>query len=406
MKTIGIIGGGAAGMMAAISASYTGAEVMIFEHKSRVGAKILSTGNGKCNLTNVNQDISNYHGNHPEFAEAVFEQFGLSDTLPFFLKLGIYTKNRNGGLYPYSEQASAVLDCLRMELDRCKIKILTDCRIRTIEKKEDFFQIETQEQGTMTVDRLIIAAGSKAAPNTGSDGSGYKLAKKFGISVIKPLPALTQLKSNLSWFKGVSGVRCDALLTLLVNGDGAMRNRGELQLTDYGISGIPTFQISGMAARALEQKEEVVVQIDFFPDYDRDGLSAFLHNRIQNSGHKTCEEMLTGLFHKKLIAYFLRECGFKTTRSCDSLSKEELFMLCEVIKATKVPIEAANDETHAQTCSGGIDTNELTKNCEAKKVKGLYFAGEIIDIDGLCGGYNLQWAWSSGYVAGKSAGND
>lgn len=403
---IGVIGGGASGMMAAITAARLGATVTIWEHKSRIGNKILSTGNGKCNLTNRYQDNNCYHGTNPQFAIPILEEFDLERTIAFFLRIGVYTKNRNGYLYPYSEQASSVLDCLRMELTHLGVSIQTDCEITKIEKGRKDFSVYDKDNHMYHVDRVILSCGSKAAPNTGSDGSGYRLAKQLGIRVVKPLPSLTQLKSSAKWLKGVSGVRCDALLTLMVNDVVIDRNRGELQLVDYGLSGIPTFQISGTAARALDHHKHVIVCIDFMPDFSTDALLSFMNNRIKDNLHKTAEEMLTGLFQKKLIAYFLKESQIKPNTSCKSLVSKQVIHVVEVIKNTLVGIDSVNDFTHAQTCSGGIDTRELTSSLESVQCPGLFFTGEMIDIDGICGGYNLQWAWSSGYVAGKSAAHD
>lgn len=409
-KKIAVIGAGPAGMTAAIAAARKGAEVTMFEQKDRVGKKILVTGNGKCNLTNTDLNPLFYHGTHPEFAEEILKRFPLKDTVAFFTGLGIYTKNRNGGLYPYSEQASAVLDALRMELRRLSICVRTECGIMEISPRGEQGFLVTDRQGTKyDFDRVILAAGSKAAPKTGSDGSGYKLAKKLGIHVIKPLPALTQLKSSLSWFKGVAGVRCDALLTLTADGNVLAKERGELQLTNYGLSGIPAFQLSGQAARALDDRKNVTVQIHFLPEFDQmedmSYLEQFIAGRFQNPD-KTCSEALTGLFHKKLGVFFLREAGIRAELPASRLSKEKLSGLMDVITQCQVPIDSVNSFEHAQTCSGGIDTDELDFHLQVKKIPGLYAVGELIDIDGACGGYNLQWAWSTGQIAGVNAADD
>lgn len=409
-RKIGIVGAGPAGMTAAIAAAERGADVTLFEQKERVGNKILVTGNGKCNLTNTNLKAEFYHGKHSEFAETILRRFSLRETIAFFTQIGIYTKNRNGGLYPHSEQASAVLDALRMELRRLNVNIQNNRRITEIRRDDtNGFIVKDSEGREEVFSRVILAAGSKASPKTGSDGSGYKLAKKMQISIIKPLPALTQLRSCEHWFKGVSGVRCDAWLRLYANGEEIAEERGELQLTDYGISGIPVFQLSGRAARALDQGFETVVKIHFLPEFegmqDKSYLSDFIADRFKNKD-KTCEEALIGLFHKKLIAFFLREAGIRPQSPCDSLTQEKLLSLLEVITQCRVPIDRVNSFEHAQTCTGGIDTAELDGNLQVKKIPGLYVAGEIMDIDGACGGYNLQWAWSTGQIAGACAADD
>ncbi len=410
MKKVGVIGAGPAGMTAAIAAAGKGAEVILFEQKERVGQKILATGNGKCNLANTNLSVDFYHGMHHEFAEKILDRFPLQDTIAFFSQIGIYTKNRNGGLYPNSEQASAVLDCLRMELRRRQIKVRTDSKIIGVRLLSPAgFIIKEKSGREEKFDRIILAAGSKAAPKTGSDGSGYKIAKGLGIHIIKPLPALTQLKSEDGWFKGVSGVRCDAQLTLCIDGKAEARERGELQIVDYGLSGIPAFQLSGRAARAIDRKCRVEIKIHFLPEFDGmqdpSYLTEFLWKRFDQM-EKTCEEALTGLFHKKLTAFFLRASGIRTQEAAKDLTKEQLNRLISVITNCSVTVNAVNSYEHAQTCTGGIDTEELDSNLQVKKIPGFYVAGEIIDIDGACGGYNLQWAWATGQIAGACAAND
>lgn len=399
--TIGVVGGGAAGMAAAIWAARSGAEVTILEHMDRVGKKILSTGNGKCNLTNQNLSSDYFHSENLEFADQILVQFGLEETIRFFLELGIYTKNRNGGLYPYSEQASAVLDVLRMELKKRKVSIQCGVKIKEIKAQKGFLIIT--ENSRMHFDRVILASGSRAAAATGSDGSGYQFARAFGHKIIKPLPALTQLKSDAKWLKGTQGVRCDAKVSLYIEGQKRVEDRGELQLVEYGISGIPVFQISGLAARALDRGEKTDVLIDFLPDFSRDYLKSFLINRLQASPHKTMEEAFIGLFNKKMIPFLLKVSDFKMNDMACCFNDVQIEKLIQCMKECRISISETNGFQNAQTCTGGVDTHEISQYMESRLVPGLFFAGEVVDVDGLCGGYNLQWAWSTGYVAGKSA---
>ncbi len=397
---VGIIGGGAAGMTAAITAAQSGHEVTVIEHGSRVGKKLLMTGNGRCNLTNVNQESWHYHGSNPAFAEGIFKQCSYTDTLAFFTRLGIYTKNKNGCLYPYSEQASAVLEVLRMALKRFQVSVLTDCHVRRI-RKSALFQVET-DQGGYEFDRVILAAGSKAAPQTGSDGSGYKLAEELGHHIVKPLPALVQLRSAEPYFKQLAGIRAEAKLTIVCDDKKYGVEKGELQLTGYGLSGIPTFQLSHIAARALDQGQKVDICIDWMPDMEtEDGVFAYLKSRIQNCPDKKAEELLIGVLHKNLCLLLIKLSGVKADRTADTLTDAELNKLARLIKQLRVPVSSANSFQDAQICSGGVDTSQLKETLESGLVEGLYFAGEMIDIHGDCGGYNLQWAWSSGMMAGR-----
>ena len=401
---IGIIGGGAAGLVAAITAAEAGHQVTVIEHSSRIGKKILLTGNGRCNLTNTDQDLSHFHGGSMPLIQAVLNQCSYVDTLSFFTRLGIYTKNKNGCLYPYSEQASAVLEVLRMALRSLSVQILTDCQIKRL-KKETSFILETN-QGQLQFDKLILAAGSKAAEQTGSDGSGYALAKAFGHTMIKPLPALVQLRSEEGYFKQLAGIRTQAKLTLYCNEKAAGSEMGELQLTSYGLSGIPTFQLSHLAARALDSGQKVRMQIDFMPDMERQTLTAYLNSRAENCPDKKAEELLIGVLHKNLSMLLVKLAGIKADKRADALSEQEISKVAELMKQFTVPVSGTNSFRDAQVCSGGINTAEITERLESKLVKGLYFAGEIIDVHGDCGGYNLQWAWSSGIVAGRVQKND
>lgn len=398
-----VIGGGASGMTAAIAAARAGADVCILEHGPRVGKKLLSTGNGRCNLTNSDQNLKYYRGSHPEFILEALRQFSLQDTLKFFGELGVYTKNRNGCLYPQCDQASAVLDALRMEIMRLGVETECEIRVKKIMPGDGGFLIETGK-GARTCGKVILAAGSKAAPKTGSDGSGYELAKALGHRVITPVPALVPLKAEGDFFKSIAGVRVDARVTIKVDGRAVCVDTGELQLTAYGISGIPVFQVSRYASTALLAGRKAEAVVDFLPGFDRESWNAFLNRRIRDNGHKTMEQFFVGLFHKKLIPVLLKKAGVARTRLADSLSEREWALLSETIHGFTVRITGTGSFDSAQVCSGGVDTGEVDGHTmESKKIPGLYFAGEILDVDGACGGYNLQWAWSSGFTAGRSA---
>ncbi len=397
-KEIIVIGGGASGMIAAMGASSKESKVLLLEQKDRVGKKLLSTGNGKCNLTNSYQGKECYRGRHPEFAFEVFRQFSYEDTIAFFSKLGIYIKNKNQGIYPFSEQASAVVDVLRMGLSEHGVRVHTGQKVLFIEKKKRFI-VQTEKE-RWEGDGVIIASGGKAAPMTGSDGWGYELAKNFGHHIIQPLPALTQLVSKERFLKGLAGVRCEAVITLYLDGKEEAKERGELQLVDYGLSGIPIFQLSRFAARGIYEKKKALAAIQFLPDMKEEEGRELMTERIRLHPKRRGEELFTGLFHKKLSSCLLKRAGIKGDSLCGEWKKEEVLRLVELIFHFPVSIERVNTFEKAQVTMGGVDTRELKETLESKKVPGLFFAGEIIDIDGMCGGYNLQWAWSSGYVAG------
>lgn len=404
-RKVVIIGGGAAGMMAAITAASKNAEVTILEHKDRIGKKILSTGNGKCNFTNRLQKPECYRSDNRNFAWGIYEQFNVEQTLQFFENLGIYTKDRNGYLYPNSEQASSVLDVLRMEIERLHIQVITEVHCKEIKPVKKGFQILT-DKNKISADAVILAAGSKAAPVTGSDGSGYTLAKQLGLSMIPVLPALVQLRCKEKFYKSVSGVRVQAEVSIYAGKKCLGKDQGEVQLTNYGISGIPVFQVSRYAARALYEKKNVFAVLNFFPELSQDEFMNLLKQRISLRSKKTVEEFFVGLFNKKLADLWISLSQIDRKKQVGKLTEEEVKRLTLLIQHFETEITETNGFEQAQICCGGVDTKELNpETLEVYCVPGLYLAGEILDVDGICGGYNLQWAWSSGYVAGREAAN-
>lgn len=403
MGHVAIIGGGASGMMAAITAASAGAKVTIIEHKDRIGKKLLSTGNGKCNFTNARQSADCYHSDNKGFAWNIVCQFDADAVCGFFSELGVYPKEKNGYYYPHSEQASSVLDVLRMELERLHVEILTGQECKSVVPQKRGFCIRLSDR-ELVCDNVILAAGSKAAAVTGSDGSGYLLAKKLGHRLIPVLPALVQLKCTEPFYKSISGVRIQGNVSVFADETFLASDQGEIQLTAYGISGIPTFQVSRYAAKALYDKKQVCAKLDFMPEMSFEELQSFLMRRAQTRPQKRAEELLTGMFPKKLNDLWIRLCGIERTKKAGDFSNQEVKKLTAMIKEFSTKVVSTNPFEQAQVCRGGIDTTEVDfDTLESKIVPGLYFAGEILDVDGLCGGYNLQWAWSSGYVAGREA---
>ena len=403
MRTVAVIGGGASGMMAAVTAASEGARVILLEHKDRIGKKILSTGNGRCNFTNIHQEPICYHSEDPLFPWEVVERFNAQAVISFFLQLGVYSKNRNGYIYPNSDQASAVLDAFRMELDRLKVEIRTGVECREIRPGKKGFTVLT-DQEPVRADRVILCAGSKAAPTTGSDGSGYDLAKMLGHRILPVLPALTALKCEEKFFKSIAGVRANGSVSIWSGGECIAKDTGEIQLTDYGISGIPVFQVSRYASKLLYEKKETDAVLDFMPDFTKEQTNAFLRARAKTRPDKSAEMFLIGLFHKKLCDLWIRLSEIPRQRKAGELTEDEIARLTDLIKEFRVRVRETNPYDKAQVCCGGVDTREVNpETLESVYVPGVYFAGEILDVDGMCGGYNLTFAWASGYVAGKAA---
>lgn len=392
-KKVCIIGGGASGLMAAIAAAQEGAQVTVLEHNDRAGKKLLATGNGRCNLTNLNQDLSCYHTGAPETVKSVLSAFSMQDTVAFFSGIGVYTRNKNNGLYPASMQASSVLELLEAKARSLKVKFkfrehVTE--ILTDQKDSAGFLVKTKTW-QYPADAVILACGSMASKIEGADGSGYELAASLGHKIIKPLPALVPLKGKGNFFSKWAGVRVEGKVSLCADGRIFRSSQGELQLTEYGVSGIPVFQLSGSVVRLLDEGVPVTLILDFFTDFSQYELQNFLHMRQKQCPYLGLKDLLTGILPKKLIEVLCLNC-------------KDLSQLAEKVKAFPVSISGARSMEQAQVCSGGVDLSEVNpETMESRKVPGIYFAGELTDLDGLCGGYNLQWAWSSGAVAGRSS---
>lgn len=401
---IAVIGGGAAGMAAAVTAARRGAAVGIIEHNNRIGKKILVTGNGKCNYTNAVQEASCYRGDNPAFAKGALSQFTLQDTLSFFEELGIVPVEKNGYYYPASQTAAAVLEVLRMELKHLGVRILTDTHVTAVRKEKKGFVIETDRENFRAC-KVILAAGGCAAKIHGSDGSGYIIAEKLGHTITEPVPALTALSLEGNYTRSWKGVRVQghiSLYTGMAKKRVLVKEQGELQLVDYGISGIPVFQVSRYAAKALQNREEVVLAIDFMPGMTKEECRQFFYRRLRQKPYKTLGEQMIGIFHKQLAGVLVKRAHLSVAMPSGELTAQQVARLVEGIKDMRARVTAVNGFDKAQVTAGGINTEEINGDTmESRIVKDLYFAGEIIDIDGTCGGYNLQWAWSSGVVAGR-----
>ena len=408
-RKVAVVGGGAAGMMAAVQAAYAGARVTVYERNDRVGKKILSTGNGKCNFSNEDMRAACYYGSGAGYVDGFYKQFGVAETKTFFRELGMRIKDRNGYLYPASEQAATVLDVLRYEMERLGIEICAGCRVTGIDGPGNpgcrlTLETETAAYKKRTYDAVILACGGRAAPKTGSDGTGLAMAKRLGHRIVPTVPALTALRCGETFWKQVAGVRCEARLMLYIDGNAVSSVQGELQLTDYGISGIPVFQFSRIAAYALQEGRTVTVKIDLMPDPGAaDTQEAFWAQRWERQKRQSMEQFVTGTVNKKVGLLLLKLAGIRETETVCEIEGARRRKLEQLFHVFEVTVKGTNSFEQAQVCAGGVDFAEVTDRLESVRRPGLFFAGEMLDIDGICGGYNLQWAWSSGAVAGRAA---
>ncbi|MCD8378925.1 MAG: aminoacetone oxidase family FAD-binding enzyme [Lachnospiraceae bacterium] len=425
---IGIVGGGAAGLAAAVTACQAGADVVVLEQNDRVGKKILSTGNGKCNFSNTRMGAQYYHS---ETAD-LLSQFVLAESLPqvldFFTELGMLYREKNGGYYPYSEQAQTVLDVLRFRLEDFgdRARVYTGCKVTAViplndgkvrlefaheaadpaaasAVKKNNPQWDKARREHMTFDRVILACGGKAAPKTGSDGSGYRFLRDLGLNCVPVVPALVQLVCQEKDFKAVSGVRTQAVVRLFVDGKLTDTQKGELQLTDYGISGIVVFQLSRHAAYGVSRKKEVTAELDVMPEYSEKVWTDMLFARKNQYKDRTAEQFSSGLLHKKLCTYFMKRCGINPKQLMERVAEAQIREFAHLCKCWRVTVARTNGYEAAQVCAGGLSLTEINPDFSLKKYPQIYAVGELLDVDGLCGGYNLHWAWTSGMTAAKSA---
>ena len=444
-RTVAVIGGGAAGMMAAIEAARAGAIVTLIEKNAQLGKKLATTGNGRCNYTNlgmVDRIGGKFRGFHPEFAEAALDVLPPEAVLDWFREIGVEPRFRGSYVYPNSDQASAVVDALCEELHRLSVKVHYNAEVKSVQRvdgdaeasavkvsmpgktasadgaaasqiqqKRDaaYFLIQCTD-AVVKADRVILAAGSKAAPKTGSNGDGYFIARKLGHSIVPYVPALCGIRCAGDAFKALAGIRTEAALELVADGHCVDREAGELQLVDYGISGIPVFQLSRYAAYALQEGKKAAVYINFLPGFTeeaedpKDRALQLFRERQQRLAGRKMESFFTGLLHQKLGQQLLRMANVRPELSVAELSEKQLRSLASLSVRFKAECVEMNGFQQAQVVAGGVDTTEVDPCTMASRlVPGLYFAGEVLDIDGICGGYNLQWAWASGFVAGRHA---
>lgn len=404
MKHIVIVGGGAAGLISAIHAKTPNNKVTIIERNSSCGKKILATGNGKCNYWNSNQELSHYHSTNEELLSEIITPEIKEEAISFFNNLGIIPKIKNGYYYPFSNQATTIKNALLREVERKDIEIKYEFLVEKITKQENYFIIESNNE-LIKADKVILATGSKASPKTGSDGIGYKLLKRFGHNIIEPLPALVQLKTTGNYLKNWAGIRTDVTVSLYENNNFIKSEAGELQLTDYGISGICIFNLSRYISIGLSKNNKEEIVINFLPFIETDPI-IYLDNIFKNKN--TIKDQLEGILNNKLVGVILKKSNISETKSYVDLSLSEKEQLVKNLISFKVEVIGTNSFEQAQVCSGGVPLTEINPNTmESHLVKDLYIVGELLDVDGDCGGYNLGFAWMSGIKAGKgSSQND
>ncbi|MBR6789411.1 MAG: NAD(P)/FAD-dependent oxidoreductase [Oscillospiraceae bacterium] len=403
---IAVIGGGAAGLMAAITAANalkTSGKVVIFERGQRVGRKLLATGNGRCNLSNRNASPEHYHGADPDFVRSAFKKFSVKSNLDLFYKMGLLTvEEEEGKLYPRSLQAAAVVDILRLEADLAGVTTLCETEVTAIRPRKGGFSLETSA-GSFSARTVILAAGGEASASLGGTDSGYRLLSALGHKITDRKPAIVQLQTDVTHTKALSGLKIDGIVT--ITGKEPVSRFGEILFTDYGISGPPVMTLSSLVVRRLGGGRTVTLSLDIVPDMEPDRLRKILSGKASSRPDRKLEDYLTGILPKRIGQAALKAAGIAPlSRTAGSLAPAEIDALCRQLKDWKITVTSHNGMKNAQVTAGGAETAGFYPDTLAsKKVPGLFACGEVLDIDGDCGGYNLQWAWSSGRLAAESA---
>ena len=403
-----VVGGGGSGMMAAISAARCGAEVRLLERKDRVGKKLLATGNGRCNLSNADGSLSRFHGGDPAFIAAVLSGFSVASAVDFFEGLGISCRvEGEGRIYPRSGQASSVLDVLRWELERLKVDVRTGYEVRRIVPGGGGLALHLASGGKLESERAILAAGGMAGPQFGSDGAGLRLASALGHRLVEPVAALVPLRLHADFLRKLKGVKFDGRAEVRCGDEVLRAEEGELLFTDSGISGPPILQLSRAASQALKANKEPCIVLDLFPGSSLEELDSALEIRFRRQGHKSVADGLVGLLNKRLIPVLLTGAGIDYhALPCADIAAAARNALARLLKGWSLEVSGTMPWPEAQVTAGGVALDDVNPDTlESRLVPGLFFCGEILDVDGDCGGFNLQWAWSSGWLAGRSAAN-
>lgn len=399
-----VVGGGASGLMAALAARMWGATVVLLEKNPRVGKKLLTTGNHQCNLSNLHLTADRFHGD-PILAMGVIGNFNLNATLALFWRLGLEsTRDGEGRVFPRSFQAAAVLDVLRFDAEESGVRMECGAEVVRLERSGAEFLAETQDGRRFIAGRVILCTGGKAAPQTGSDGRGLELAQRLGHAVVEPFPALVQLKLDGALHKAMEGMRWDAEARLLVDGRTDGTARGEVLFAAYGISGPAVLALSRSAVEAWTAGRRVELALNLLPEQPEEETLNFIQYRVRNKPQRTLEHFLTGWINKRIGQTLLKSLGLDWARPWSSLTDAEQALLAHTLHDWTFAVAGHTGWPNAQVTAGGVDTAEIhPETLESRKVPGLHFAGEVLDVDGDSGGFNLQWAWSSGWVAGSAA---
>ena len=399
-----IVGGGASGVVAAIKAKNNNNEVIIIENNDQLLKKLQLTGNGRCNYLNEDYSLSNYTSSDSSRIEQIITEKNIWSVKQFFDNIGLIYKIKNGYYYPFTNQASTVKELLINEVKEKDIKVFYNNHVEKIERKNNKFFITTNEREFYS-DIVVLATGSFAYPKTGCDGSGYGILRKFGHTIVEPLPALVQLESDFPKSKKWAGVRCDVKLALIENDEVIAEEEGELQLTDYGLSGICIFNLSNYITRGLHEKKKEIISINFVP-FVETLIIPWLERYNKKNEYRSLKELLEGFLNKKIVEVIIETSELNGNMNYGELSVSEKLKLSKYLTAFPIRITGTKGFDNCQICSGGVKLSEIDLDTmESNIVNNLYITGELLDLNGKCGGYNLTTCWISAIIAGETIGD-
>ena len=407
MSRVLVIGGGASGMVAAIYASRNNNEVILIDKNNNLGKKILVTGNGKCNYWNKDISLKHYNSSNLDVLDKIITNDNKLEIEKFFEKLGIVPKVRDNYYYPSSNQATSIQTALILECELCGVKIYNNEEVLSVINDNNVYCVSTKNN-KFYVDNVILATGSKASYKTFSEIDGYKIAEFFGHSIVEPLPALVQLNLDWNYLKDWQGIRSDVLVKLYENNKLLKEENGEIQLTDYGVSGICIYQLSSLISRGLYNSCKEEIEINFlnsFGIFDEDMFIKYFNDRNSYVIGRNVSELLDGMLNYKLINLLLKNCKIDRDLMWNDIEYDKKKLLGICLTRLRLNVISTRGFDSAQVCSGGVRLNEINPyTMESLKQKGLYIVGELLDVDGECGGFNLGFAWISGYLAGNNVG--
>lgn len=403
---IAIIGAGAAGIIAGITAKRENKDLQIdlFDINSAIGKKILASGNGRCNISNMDCSVQNYIGENPNFVEFALKQFDYNSFKKFCKSIGLFLDEKEDGkVYPLSNEAKSVVNLFQNTLESLGINLILDTKVLDIQKEQENFKVVTNQKEYKDYDRVLISSGLGAAPQLNASEDGINIASNFGHSFNPTYPSLVGLHTDFEQNSRIQGVKTDSIVTLFIDGQKEKEIKGDLLFTKYGVSGFAILDISQYAVYPLSLYQNVQIAVNLFPNLGRNEVLGMVESLFKTVPKQNAMQLLTGIISNKLAPIIFELCKIDKESKAEDINAKQIRAIVNTLINWRFKITDTQGFKHAEASGGGVRTDEVdSKTYESKKCRGLYFAGEVLDIVGNRGGFNLQFAWASGYLAGKS----